>query len=108
MRRNLLPLGSVVLLKGANKRLLICGRIQTKVGECKIYEYSACPYPEGIVDPSKMYFFDHSSIARVYFIGFQDEEELTFRTQRLANLGELEVDEHGTIRRVEVIEQHEE
>ena len=108
MRRNLLPLGSVVLLKGANKRLLICGRIQTKVGERKIYEYSACPYPEGIVDPSKMYFFDHSSIARVYFIGFQDEEELTFRTQRLANLGELEVDEHGSIRRVEVIEQHEE
>ena len=105
MRKNLLPLGTVVLLKGANKRVMICGRIQTRVGVRKVYDYSAFPYPEGIVDPSRMLFFDHDSIARVYFIGFQDEEEFAFRSRVLSNLGELEVDERGEIRRAQAPEQ---
>ena len=44
MYKNLLPIGSVVLLKGGEKRLMICGRIQTRAGSDKVYDYSA-PLP---------------------------------------------------------------
>jgi len=32
MYQDLLPIGSVVLLKGGNKRVMICGRIQARAG----------------------------------------------------------------------------
>ncbi len=101
MYEKLLPLGSVVLVKGGTKRVMITGRVQVKKGDSKIYDYSACLYPEGIVNPQHMYFFDHSSIERLYFVGFQDEEELAFRVERLGSLGELYVDESGAIRQRE-------
>lgn len=91
MYKDLLPVGSVVLLKGGDKRIMICGRIQAKAGETEIYDYSACYYPEGIVDPTNMFFFNRDSIEKVFFIGFQDPEELQFRENVLDKLGELEV-----------------
>ncbi len=97
MYENLLPLGSVVLLKGGNKRVMITGRIQARAGENRIYDYSACAYPEGIMSPRHMFFFNHDAVERLFFVGFQDEEELMFRSERLASLGELFVDENGMI-----------
>lgn len=97
MYENLLPIGSVVLLKEANKRLMIIGRIQAKEGDKTVYDYSACYYPEGIVDPSSIFFFNHDAIDQLYFIGFQDREEIEFKTNRLAPLGELYIDEDGNI-----------
>lgn len=91
MYKNLLPIGSVVLLKGGNKRVMICGRIQTRAGSNEIYDYSACYFPEGIVDPKGMFFFNRDAIEMVFFIGLQDKEELDFRASVLDRLGELEV-----------------
>ena len=91
MYENLLPIGSVVLLKEANKRLMITGRLQTKMGDPTIYEYSGCYYPEGITGADSMFFFNHDAIAAVFYIGFQDTEEFDFRTDVLGKLGELEV-----------------
>lgn len=91
MYKDLLPIGSVVLLKGGDKRIMICGRIQAKVGEDTIYDYSACYYPQGIVDPTSMFFFNRDAIERVYHLGFQDEEEWAFRSNVLDRLGELVV-----------------
>lgn len=91
MYENLLPIGSVVLLKGGNKRIMICGRIQAKDGENVIYDYSACYYPEGIIDPESMFFFNRDAIEKIYFIGFQDNEELEFRDKVLNRLGKLEI-----------------
>lgn len=97
MYENLLPLGSVVLVKGGNKRVMITGRIQARVGEHKVYDYSACYYPEGIINPKEMFFFDHDAIEQLFFVGFQDEEELSFRSKTLGSLGELYVDDSGRI-----------
>lgn len=97
MYENLLPLGSVVLLKGGNKRVMITGRIQARAGEKKVYDYSACWYPEGLVSPKELFFFDHDAIETLFFVGFQDEEELAFRKKMLAGLGELYVDDSGRI-----------
>ena len=91
MYKNLLPVGSVVLLKGGDKRVMICGRIQAKESENVIYDYSACYYPEGIVDPASMFFFNRDAIDKIFFIGFQDVEEFEFRSNVLDKLGELEI-----------------
>ena len=91
MYKDMLPIGSVVLIKGGEKKIMICGRIQAKDGDETIYDYSACYYPEGIVDPSAMFFFNRDAIETVYFIGFQDKEELDFRHNVLDKLGELEI-----------------
>ena len=96
MYENLLPVGSVVLLKGGNKKIMIIGRIQARAGEDKIYDYAATYYPEGMVAPDSVFFFDRDAIDRYYFIGYQDEDELSFRTEVLGSLGELKV-ENGQI-----------
>ncbi|BAL00619.1 hypothetical protein OBV_34200 [Oscillibacter valericigenes Sjm18-20] len=77
--KDLLPLGSVVLLKGGKKRVMICGRIQRKAGEQKLYDYCACFYPEGIIDPKELYLFNNEDISKVFFMGMQDQEEFEFR-----------------------------
>ena len=86
-----LPIGSVVLLEGGNKRIMICGRIQAQAGSDIIYDYSACYYPEGIVDPKSMFFFNRDAIATVYFRGYEDQDELDYRHDVLDQLGELEI-----------------
>lgn len=91
MYKDLLPIGSVVLLEGGEKRLMICGRILCKAGEDRIYDYVGCYYPEGIIESDNMFFFNRDAIDRVFFIGFQDAEELKFREEYLDNLGELVV-----------------
>jgi len=86
-----LPIGSVVLLEGGNKRIMICGRIQAQAGSDIIYDYSACYYPEGIVDPKSMFFFNRDAIETVYFRGYEDQDELDYRHDVLDQLVELEI-----------------
>ena len=79
MNGSLLPIGSVVLLNGATRRLMVCGRVQTDISTGITYDYSACLYPEGIVDSSSLYMFNNDNIQKIFFIGFQDEEEIQFK-----------------------------
>lgn len=73
-----LPLGSVVLLKGGNKKIMIYGRKQKAVDTGKEWDYIACPYPEGNINENYMYLFNNEQVAKVYFLGYQDEDELEF------------------------------
>lgn len=79
--KNFLPIGSVVLLKDASKRLMICGRIQmrTDEGERKLYDYCGCLYPEGMLDPERTFLFNNEDIDKLFYMGMQDEEEFKFR-----------------------------
>lgn len=99
MYKNMLPLGTVVLLKGGQKRLMICGRVMTRAGENKIYEYCGCYYPEGIMDPKSMYFFDKESIDQVFFLGYKDVEEQNYSEKVLGNLGELKVEDGKIVKK---------
>ena len=74
----LLPIGSVVLLKGGEKRLMIYGRKQLDSETQNQWDYVACLYPEGNIDASHTYLFNRDQIEKVYFIGFQDIEEIEF------------------------------
>lgn len=73
----LLPIGSVVQLKEAEKRLMIIGILQ-KNGDGKTYDYMGCPYPEGVLDSESMFLFDHADVADIRFLGFDDVERQMF------------------------------
>ncbi|MBQ9459279.1 MAG: DUF4176 domain-containing protein [Oscillospiraceae bacterium] len=81
-----LPIGSVVLLKDSQKRIMIVGVKQRQEDSDKVWDYSACLFPEGIIDPDKLYLFDAEQIERLYFIGLQDGESLAF----LSKLNQME------------------
>lgn len=85
--KKFLPIGSVVLLKDSQKRIMIVGVRQKQADSDKVWDYSACLYPEGILDPERLYLFDTDQISRLYFIGFQDGEGLAF-TERLNQIEE--------------------
>ena len=84
--KSFLPIGSVVLLKDSSKRVMIVGLKQHQVDSDKVWDYSGCLFPEGVVDPEQLYLFDRDQIARLYFIGLQDSESLSF----LRRISELE------------------
>lgn len=76
--KKFLPIGSVVLLKESQKRIMIVGVKQKQADSDKVWDYSACLYPEGILDPEKLFLFDAEQIERLYFVGLQDGEGLAF------------------------------
>ncbi len=81
-----LPIGSVVLLKGANKRLMILGYSRYKAGDqTKIYDYCGCTYPEGFISPDHTAVFDHSDIDQIFALGFQNDQQSAFR-QKLTQI----------------------
>ena len=76
--KKFLPIGSVVLLKESQKRIMIVGVKQKQADSDKVWDYSACLYPEGILNPERLFLFDAEQIERLYFVGFQDGEGMAF------------------------------
>lgn len=75
----LLPIGSVVLLKGANHRLMIIGYCQRLLSEPdKVYDYVACLYPEGFISAEKNMLFDRDQIDKVYAVGYMTDGQFAF------------------------------
>ncbi|MBG9770916.1 DUF4176 domain-containing protein [Bacillus vallismortis] len=76
----LLPSGSIVLLEGGSKKLMIYGRKQIVVSNNpKMFDYIGVFYPEGYIDQEYTFAFNHSDIETVIFEGYQDEEEIEFQ-----------------------------
>ena len=79
--RELLPIGSVVMLKGTEKPMMICGFCPT--GPARpgyVYDYSGFPYPEGYMDTLKIYQFDNEQIDKVLALGYQDRATFLYMT----------------------------
>ena len=79
-----LPIGTVVLLKGAEKRVMITGFCAAELKEseeAKIWDYSGCIYPEGFLNSDQICLFDHSQIVRIDHMGLIDDEEKKFKTE---------------------------
>ena len=79
--KNYLPIGTVVLLKKGQKKVMIYGRRQRRVTEDLEYDYIACLYPEGNIDEDYMYLFNHEDIETVVYRGYSDAEEEAFIAQ---------------------------
>lgn len=71
-----LPLGSIVIMKGSVKKIVIVARaVNVRVGEREVFfDYAACPYPEGMMGDQLMY-FQHKDIMKVVFEGFSDDDD---------------------------------
>lgn len=91
MYKDLLPIGSVVSVKGAKRKFLICGRVVAKSDSDDVYDYVACLYPEGLIDPSNLYFFNRNAIEECLHAGYESQEEADFKEHVLGSLGEVEV-----------------
>ncbi len=74
MPEKYLPLGTVVLLKNANKKLMITGFRIIHPESRIVYDYSGCPYPEGIIDSKSVFMFNHEKIQKIYYMGYESEE----------------------------------
>jgi len=83
--KELLPIVSVVLLKGGKKRLMIYGIKQTDNATEIEYDYISVLYPEGNMGEAGQYLFNHEDIEQVYFKGYEEEE----REEFLENLSEF-------------------
>ncbi|MEG2814263.1 MAG: DUF4176 domain-containing protein [Oscillospiraceae bacterium] len=83
MLEGLLPIGTVVLLKNSEKKIMIIGvcKKQLNKEEEIIWDYSACVYPEGYISSDKTFLFNNNQIEKIYSIGYQDEEQFAFKTK---------------------------
>ena len=82
--KDLLPIGSVVLLEGGKKRVMIYGIKQTDQDTQEEYDYIGVVYPEGNMGQGTQFLFNHDNIEEVFFKGYNDEERQDF-LQRLAD-----------------------
>ena len=79
LKSEILPIGSVVLLKNSTKKLMIMGLLQARPEDMKrVYDYCGCVYPEGYMNPNNLYLFDEEQIERICFKGFADGEQEDF------------------------------
>ena len=80
MREKYLPIGTIVLLKGGKKRAMITGFCSVaQENQEKVYDYSGCVYPEGYLSSNQVCLFDHDQIEKIFFVGYEDEEEIMFK-----------------------------
>lgn len=77
--KDLLPIGTVVHLKGGGKRLMIYGVLQADSSKPNAeYDYIGVLYPEGNIGIKGQYLFMHKDIEKIYFRGFEDIERQEF------------------------------
>jgi hypothetical protein len=77
----MLPIGSIVYLNEGTSKLMIINRgpIIELDGEQKMFDYSACVYPQGLVADSVLY-FNEENIDEVIYEGFKDSDEDRFHS----------------------------
>lgn len=82
--KELLPIGSVVLLEGGKKRVMIYGIKQIEQETQEEYDYIGVVYPEGNMGKGTQFLFNHDKIQEVFHKGYEDEERQEF-IQRLSD-----------------------
>ncbi len=114
-KKELLPIGSVVFLKGGKKELMIisyciipAGDVYDKngkidLGENPMFDYGGCVYPEGMITSDQIFAFNHDQIDRVVFTGYTTEKQKQIcevlvggMAERLKNIEENKKRREGT------------
>ena len=88
MNKQFFPIGSVVMLEGGEKRLMIYGILPVNGGDSKTYDYIGCLYPEGFIDNEHCFLFNSEDIKSVEFVGYVDIEQQEFQAKISAMLSE--------------------
>ena len=83
--KNVLPIGTIVKLKGIKKEMMIFGYYQTsKIGN-KLVDYVGVPYPDGNIGPHVQLGFQEDDIETVLFRGFESPS-FTLLSQELESV----------------------
>lgn len=94
-----LPLGTVVLLEGGTKRVMITGFATASSDDPDlIYDYAGCMYPQGFITSNQTVLFDHDQIQKIYHFGLIDPEWVEFQDNLkkfLENLDEQDISAFG-------------
>ena len=106
-----LPIGTVVLLKGGKKELMIisyciipAGEVYDKNGKVDVgetmFDYGGCVYPEGMITSDQLFAFNHDQIEKIVYKGYETDNQkeiskvlnggLAEREKRLAEEAEKE------------------
>ncbi len=80
MNDKFLPIGTVVMLKGGTKRVMITGYMifSKSSAEKKLFDYGGCVFPEGMIDSSNTIGFNRNQIDQIIHRGLEDEEQKEF------------------------------
>lgn len=70
----LLPIGSVVSLQEATRKIMIIGLSVRAKETDTTYDYIGLPFPEGFIDTEKMFLFFAKDIKDVHFLGYVNAE----------------------------------
>lgn len=85
-----LPIGTVVMLKGGSKRVMITGFCSMPAEDnATMFDYAGCMYPEGFLSSDQTALFNHDQIETIYHLGLVDDEEKQFKTTLNAMLANM-------------------
>ena len=84
--KKFLPIGTVVLLKGGKREIMInsyCiipsgevfdknGKVEDSMAE-QVFDYGACFYPEGMITSNQTFAFNHEQIEKICFMGYETD-----------------------------------
>lgn len=86
-----LPIGTVVLLKGGNKKVMILSYLIFSNGSEKnkvMYDYGGCTFPEGVMDSKTAVGFNHTDIEEIVHMGLEDDKEFKELNDALTKFGD--------------------
>lgn len=76
--KELLPIGTIVRLTEATKKIMIYGIKQTNMETGEEYDYVGVLYPEGNLGEKTQFLFNHEHVEEVVFMGYSDGEREDF------------------------------
>lgn len=92
-RSKYLPIGTVVLLNGGSKKIMITGFCSISEDDTtKVYDYCGCIYPEGYLNSNQVCLFDHNQINEIFYLGYENDEESEFKKELNQMLSEYNND----------------
>ena len=72
MNEKFLPIGTVIKLKKSPNLMMIIGYCPSGVE--KMYDYSGCIFPDGIISLNKNFVFNTEDISEIYYFGYKNSE----------------------------------
>lgn len=78
MNNKYFPVGTVCKIKDTEHKVMIVGYFYKNNSADKIYDYCACPHPEGLMANSSKYLFDHEQVEQVYALGYMNEAAIEY------------------------------
>lgn len=99
MNKKELPIGTVVMLVGGSKKVMITGYRSKNADADKVFDYNGCVFPEGLME--NIYcLFDASQIEDVLYMGLENEEKAEhmnkiYNNQALTDKGMKNFEDEG-------------